>query len=211
MNRLLIIGAGGHSRVILETAQAIGCYSDYAYLDDKYTKEIESETINGIPIIGKISYLSSDFCKSNYNSAIVAIGDSAMRVSILKKLLKYYQVPFLIHPNAYVAASATLDNGTVVFAQAAVQSNAVVGEGCIINTCASIDHDVVLAEGVHICPGAHLAGNVRIGKSTWVGIGSSIIQNINIGSNVYIGAGSVVLKDINSGSRVAGVPARAIS
>ena len=112
---------------------------------------------------------------------IVAIGNAKVRQMIqecLKKEKKF--VPTLIHPNAVIAESVTIGQGTVVMAGVVINPGTTIGSGCIINTCSSVDHDCKLADYVHVSVGTHLAGTVSVGLRTWIGIGASISNNISI-------------------------------
>ena len=204
MNSLLILGAGGHGKVVADTAAAIGQWKKIAFLDDRHAS---LKTVLDWPVMGSLKEANKFL--PEYDGFCVAIGNNELRL----KLLKSYQgqgfsAPSLIHPTAYISPSASLGSGCVVFAQAVVNPESQIGEAGIINTGASVDHDCVLEAGVHLCPGVRLAGEVRIGQQTTLGTGSAVIPQITIGSHTMIGAGSVVVTDIPDHSTAAGVPAK---
>jgi len=118
------------------------------------------------------------------------------------------EVPVLVHPTAFVAASARLGKGTQVLAHAAVCAEAHLGDACIVNTRGSVDHECVLGHGVHVAPGATLAGCVSVGDFSLVAVGAVVLPRISIGRNVVIGAGSVVTRDVPDGAVAFGAPAR---
>ena len=208
MKSLLILGAGGHGKVVAETALALDRYSKIAFLDDKFNPKNEYE-FQGIKIIGNLDLSQEIFDKNIYQEAIVAIGDSITRINWLKKLKVIgYKIPNIIHPSAWVSPSCSIKEGTIVFAQAAIQSNAIIGKGSIINTSSSVDHDCIIHEGVHICPGARLAGDVQVGEKSIIGIGSSINEGIIIGKNVIVGAGAAVISNLDDNVIAKGVPAK---
>lgn len=207
MSGLLVIGAGGHGKVVADTAKEVGCWDKIAFLDDRY-KQIDN--VLGWPVLGKL--LQEEKYLQQYPDLIVAIGNNKHRVQLLKGYMDLgFRLPVLIHPTAFVSKSATIQPGTVIFAQAAVNAGASVGLGNIINTGATVDHDCFIEEGVHICPGVHLAGEVNVGKFSWIGIGAAVIQQVAIGDNVMIGAGSVITRDICSNVKVMGVPGRVVN
>ena len=211
MNSLLILGAGGHGKVVAETALMSDEFKNIAFLDDKYEEKDAVFSCNEIQIIGKFNRAKDLLEKNIYNTAIVAIGDSSLRINLINKLKSYgFNIATIIHPSSWISPSCIIESGTVVFAQVAIQSNVKIGMGNIINTSSSIDHDSVLGDGVHICPGARIAGNVKIGSKSTIGIGSSIIQNISVGINVTIGAGAAVVKDLGDNLTAKGVPAKVI-
>ena len=204
MSRLLIVGAGGHGKVMAEVAEASGEWQKIALLDDRYA--VLNNSLRW-PVLDKISQAGRFV--SEYSHAAVAVGDSAMRLEWLDMLTSYgFQIPSLIHPTAWVSPSARLAEGCVVMANATIQADVRLGRGCIVNTGASVDHDCRISDGVHICPGVNMAGGVSVGEGSLIGIGSSIIQQIRIGSNTTVGAGSVVISDIGDNVTAFGNPAR---
>lgn len=203
-NKLLIIGASGHGKVIADIALKMNMWKTIAFLDDDENTKISM----GIEVIGT----SLDAFKNIKDCDIfIAIGNNNVREKIQDKLLKAgANIPVLIHPSAVIAEQVELGEGTVVMAGAVINCCTKIGRGCIINTGATIDHDNYLDDYVHISPGVHTAGTVKIGKGTWLGIGSVISNNICIASNCKVGAGAVLLKDILETGTYVGVPARRV-
>ena len=211
MSGLLLLGAGGHARVVAETSLAIGRFSRIAFLDDRCSSPGQLPDQLGWPVIGPLSAALDPHTRQQFSAALVAIGNAALRLQWLQRLAALgYQLPVVIHPTAWVSPSAQLSAGSVVFAQAAIQAHAVIGSGAILNTGCSVDHDAQLGDGVHICPGARLAGEVQVGDRSWIGIGSSVIQQIRIGADVTVGAGAAVVSDLPDGVTAVGVPARVL-
>lgn len=198
----MILGAGGHGRVVAEAAFQMEVWSNIFFLDDNPNKGVESI----FPIIGNMAMFEE--LATIETSFIVAIGNNAIRMAWLSLLQeKNANIAVIIHPTATISNSAKIGLGTVILAGAVVNSNAVVGDGCIVNTHSSMDHDCNLGEGSHLSPGVHLGGSVEIGIQTWIGIGASIINNVVIGEKSIIAAGAVVTRDIPSNVMAAGVPA----
>lgn len=194
MNRLIIIGASGHGKVVADIAVKNG-YSDIVFLDD-------DETIKdcaGFKVVGKTREATS-----LTGDKIVAIGNSKIRERIQSKI----DVITLIHPNAVIGRRVEIGKGSVVMAGAVINSEAKIGNGCIVNTTSSVDHDCVVGDFSHVSVGAHLCGTVKIGKYCWVGAGATVSNNVMIGSNIMIGAGAVVVSDIHEEGTYIGIPAR---
>ena len=212
MAGLLLLGAGGHARVVAETALASGRFSSIAFLDDSCAGTSQHLEHFGWSVIGPFAAYADPHILEQFPSALVAVGKAEVRLNWLPRLVAAgYELPVLVHPTAWVSPSAELGAGSVVFAQAAIQAQAAIGMGAILNTGCSVDHDVQLGDGVHICPGARLAGDVHVGNSSWIGIGSSVSQQIHIGANVIVGAGAAVVRDLPDSVTAVGVPARVLS
>jgi sugar O-acyltransferase (sialic acid O-acetyltransferase NeuD family) len=197
---LLIVGAGGHGRVIADTAESLG-YTDIAFCDDAFPDRQSNLTW---PIIAK-----SVFSSNPIDNVFVAMGRNETRLSIIKRLIEMnVKLPSLVHPTAHVSRQAAVGIASFVGPQAAVNVGSVLGIGVIVNTAASVDHDCQIGDGVHISPGARLAGSVSVGRETWIGIGAAVRENISIGERVTVGAGACVVADVENNMRVLGVPAR---
>ncbi len=212
MSRLLILGAGGHAKVVAETALVSGFASSLAFLDDRFTAMDPLPPVIDWPVIGPLALSLQSCTASQFDAAVVAIGHASTRIDWIQRLQRAgYHLPTLLHPTAWVSPSAQLGPASVVFAQVAVQAQVCIGTGVILNTGCSVDHDAQLADGVHLCPGSRLAGEVRVGARSWIGIGASVIQKVCIGSDVIVGAGAAVIRDLPSSVTSVGVPARVVS
>lgn len=203
MNSLLIFGAGGHGKVVAETARAIGNWNEIMFADDAYP---EVTSVDGYPVTADFSGATS--MGDGHSDVIVAIGDNHKRSHLTMQLRQTGFNPVtLIHPAAVVAKSAHIETGTVIFAQAVVQAAARIGSAVIVNTAATVDHDCVVGDGVHLSPGVHLGGEVQVGDNSWLGVGATVINRIAIGRDVTVGAGSCVIGNLPDGVTVVGVPA----
>lgn len=209
MGALLLLGAGGHARVVAETVLLSDRYSRIAFLDDICIGQAQLPDQLGFPVIGPLAAALDPQIRQQFSAALVAIGNAALRLQWLQRLAAVgYEIPVVIHPTAWLSPSAQLGNGAVVFAQAVIQAQCVIGSGAILNTSCSVDHDAQLGDGVHICPGARLAGEVQVGDRSWIGIGASVIEQIQIGADVTVGAGAAVVCDLPNGVKAVGVPAQ---
>ena len=207
MDNLLILGAGGNSKVIAETYMSCINHCNIKYLDDNYIN-IEN---NSNEIIGPLSKIFEIEIKNKFSRAIISISDPKVRMYWLDILEREnYNIKPIIHKNCFISKTAKIDNGSVIYAKACIQTEVKIGRGVFINTNSCIEHNSIIDSGVHICPGSNIGGNVNIGSCSWIGIGSSIIQNIKIGENVMIGAGTVVTKNIPKNSLAVGSPAKVI-
>ena len=201
MKRLIIIGAGGHGRVIADIAEKLGCYKEIFFLDDANIKES-----GGYAVMGKIRDYVSFLQNFEF---IVAIGNADLRNKIQTELERNgARIATIIHPSAVIGGRTAIGAGTVVMAGAVINCDAVIGKGVIINTSSSVDHDCVIDDFSHISVGARLAGNVKVGTNSIISAGATVINNIEICENVVVGAGAVVVKSIEKSGTYIGVPAK---
>jgi sugar O-acyltransferase (sialic acid O-acetyltransferase NeuD family) len=203
-NKLLIIGASGHGKVIADIALKMNKWESIEFLDDdeNIKESMEIEVIGKSRVIPK--YIDT-------YDIFVGIGNNSIRERIQDNLEKFgASIPVLIHPKSILGEQVKIEQGTVVMAGAIINCCTRIGKGCIINTGATIDHDNIIEDYVHISPGANLAGTVRVGKGTWIGIGSIVSNNLSIVDNCTIGAGGLVVNDIKEAGTYVGVPVRRI-
>jgi len=198
--RLIIIGASGHGKVLLDIALR-NEYEVLGFLDD-YS---EAEEIAGYPILGKTSDAEKYKDEAGF---IVAIGSNVVR----KMIAETYDLNWetLIHPQAVIGMGVSIGAGTVVMANAVINPFAEIGKHRIVNTSCVIEHDNRIADYVHISPGAVLAGTVTIEKLTHIGVNAVVRNNVAITSECVVGAGAAVVTNIVEKGIYAGVPARRI-
>lgn len=205
MNRLAILGASGHGKVVADAAALCG-WEHIDFFDDAWPER----TVCGVwSIVGGSAQLLA--AVDTYEGMVVAIGNNAIRRAKQQLLVQAgAAMATIIHPAAVVSKHACLGAGSVVFATAVVNPFCEIGDGAILNTGCSVDHDCSLGAFVHVSPGARLAGQVQVGDESWVGIGASVRQLTSIGAHVTVGAGAVVVAAVADDLTVVGVPARAI-
>ncbi len=201
MNKnVVIIGAGGHGRVVADTITLCGD-NVVGFLDDNAKSD---EKMN---VIGKNAD-AHKYCDGE-TYLFVAIGNCKVRKDIMESLpdAKWYTA---IHPSAVVSPFAIIGEGSCVLPNAVVNNSAVIGKGVVVNTGATVDHDNIVGDYSLLACGAHLAGTVSVGECTWVGVGSTISNNVSVCGNVRLEAGTVIVEDIKEEGTYIGVPARKI-
>ena len=203
-DKLIIIGASGHGKVVADIAIKMNKWQSIAFLDD----DESIKTSMGLEVIGKTADALAYKDKADF---FVAIGSNATREKIQEKLIdEGLNVVSLIHPSAVIGTDVEIGIGTAVMAGVVINSSTRIGKGCIINTSSSLDHDNVIEDYVHISPGVRTAGTVKVRRLSWIGIGSVVSNNVNICSGCKVGAGAVVVKDITEPGTYVGVPVRKI-
>lgn len=207
MDEYVIIGAGGHAKVVLDALKLNGekiiGFTDAKYHEDMYC--------DGFPVLGTDACLERLFSEG-VKKAVIGIGHVG-NYQIRKKVYSHardigFSFPNVIHPAAIMADSVLLGEAVFFNAGCIVNADARISDLCIVNTGAVIEHEVVLEEGVHVAPSATVLGGACIGANTFIGAGSIVLQGVHVGMNCIVGAGSVVLHDVEDGTVVAGNPAR---
>ncbi|WNR43787.1 acetyltransferase [Paenibacillus roseipurpureus] len=206
-HEIIVIGEGGHSKVIREIIQSQQNYRIHAILDDKYAELYEHEGIYKGPSTSFHTLLA----RNKQLKCVIAIGNNEIRKSIIDRLgLTSEQFITLVHETAVVSATAIIGQGTVVMANTVIHADAHIGDHAIINTGAIVEHDCNLANYVHLAPRATLTGGVVIKEGTFVGAGATIIPGIAIGEWTLVGAGATVIHDVPAYRTAVGTPARII-
>jgi len=198
----MVIGAGGHGKVVASLLQELG-FRVTMVLDDDPAKW--GGKILSIPVKGPVS----EFIREQDTVAIIGIGDNRTRVKVAEANHGARWIT-AVHPFSWVHPSVKIGEGSVVFAGSVIQPDTLIGKHCIINTGVAIDHDCRIGDGVHIAPGCHLSGGVSVGQGAFLGVGVSVIPCCTIGRNAIVGAGACVIGDIPEGTTAVGVPAKAI-
>lgn len=211
MSGLVVIGAGGHGRVVADTLQKLGRAAQAVILDADRT--LHGTSLVGIPIRGSDELLPV-LRAEGYAEFLVAVG-GVRAFALRRKLflaarnagLRGY---VLRHPSSVFAESAQISEGCQFLAGAIVNACALIGENCILNTGSIVEHDCRVGADVHVAPRAVLAGGVEVGDQVHIGAGAIICENLRIGARSIVGAGAVVIRDVPPDVVVAGVPAKVI-
>lgn len=158
MERLVILGAGGYGRTVMDVAHQLG-----------YSTIVLDDTDPAHPLSTFSSYIDAN------TSFIPAFGNNAFRMEWINRIEKSGgQLATLIHSTAYISPTATISPGCVILPNAIVNTDVVVGKGCILNLGAIVDHGCIIEEGVHICLGAIVKGENRIEKCSKIEAGEVV-------------------------------------
>lgn len=206
---IIIIGAGGHSQVVMEALVKDDNYNVIGYLDDNI--ELQGKILYDKPVLGKIEMLG-EMATYHVEGAIVAIGDNTKR----KEFSKYVedmglQLINAIHYNSTISQKATVGKGIYIGPNVVIGPNVTIGNSVIINAGTCLPHNNKVGDYVNISPNVCISGGTIIGKETFIGIGVSLVQYITIGCNAVIGAGSVIINDIPDYAKAIGVPGKLIN
>jgi sugar O-acyltransferase (sialic acid O-acetyltransferase NeuD family) len=205
---LVIVGAGGHGRVMLELVRALGI-EPLGFVEPSASADDPSRIVDGLRIVGDLE--TERGWRDGATDFIAALGDNDARRRSFGRCLALGLRPMrAVHPRAIVLGGATVDPGAMVCAGAIVGVGAWVGPNAILNTGATLDHDGRVGAHAHLAPGAHLGGRVVVDEGAFVGVGAAVRDGCRIGAWSLVAGGAMVVRDVPDGARVAGVPARAM-
>ena len=208
---VLLIGAGGHGKVVADVARASGVeVVGYAEPGEQRMGQVAEPGGAQVIISQEVLFQQLERGESllhDAQSACVAIGHNVVRLKLSRRLGQWLS-DALIHPSAIISPSAIIGAGSVALPLAVVNAAAVVGVSAILNTACVVEHDCVIGDGAHISPRATLCGGVSVGARAWIGAGAVVIPGVVIGEDAVVGAGAVVIRDVPAGVTVVGSPAR---
>ncbi|MEM7754397.1 MAG: acetyltransferase [Planctomycetota bacterium] len=210
--RVLLIGAGGHARVVIDAfgaAAGAGRSQDtvVACVDDDAAKH--GTDVMGVPVVGTVGSEVGD--PSSVLVAVGSAGDARHRARLFDTAVATgLELASVVHPMATVSVECRVGAGSTILAGAVVQVGARIGKNVIVNTGAVVEHDAAIGAHSHVSPRAVVLGNARVGESCHVGAGAVVLQGVDVGDGAVIGAGAVVTRDVEPGVLVVGVPARVV-
>lgn len=203
---VVVLGAGGHAKVVIELIRAEGVYEVAALLD----ADTSPRQVLGVPVVGDDSAMER-LRGEGIAHAFIALGSNGLRARVAAAARKLgYTLINAVSPSAIISPTASLGAGVAVMAGTVINAEARLEDLAILNTRASIDHDCLLGEACHVAPGSALAGCVIVGREAFLGAGTVVIPGVSIGEGAVIGAGACIVKDIPPRVLAMGVPARVV-
>lgn len=209
-DQVIIIGASGHAKVIIDVFERMGTYEILGLFDDHI---ITGTEVLGYRLLGKLMNVRPFLSEHPGVQVFIAIGDNWTRYQVKSQLeqethnIKWAQA---IHPFSHIGKGSKLGTGIAVFAGAVINSEAQLGDFAIVGSNSNIDHESRLGEYASLGPGCTLGGNVNIGDFSAIGLGADLIHGLTIGAHTIIGAGSTVLQNFGDKIVVYGTPAKEI-
>jgi sugar O-acyltransferase (sialic acid O-acetyltransferase NeuD family) len=210
MDNILILGAGGHAKVIVDIVELEGKYNLIGIIDQNLA---EKKPLLGYPLLGKEEDLPKLIKEYAIKGIIIAIGDNFIRSKAAARLKENYpelSFPYAIHPKTIIARDVKIGEGTVIMAGVSVNPGSTIGSFCILNTNSILDHDSSMGNFSSLAPGVTVGGDCKIGNYSAIGIGATLLHGIQIGEHSVIGAASLVSKAIPSYTVAYGLPAKEI-
>lgn len=207
MSPIVVVGGGGHAKVIISILRKLKYYDILGYTDLK-----NNGAVLGIPYIGSDTELAALGARQSKLNAVLAVGQVGLgqaRYELWTQLQPTaLTFPLLVSPDAVVNQGVEVGEGSVVMDGAVINTGARIGRGAIINTNSTVEHDVVVGDWVHVAPGATISGGVTIGRLSMIGAGATIIEGRKIDPGCMVGAGATVVNDLRQPGTYVGTPAR---
>jgi sugar O-acyltransferase (sialic acid O-acetyltransferase NeuD family) len=206
MDRIVVIGGGGHAKVLVSVLKTIS-WDVVGYTDPQ-----DRGVILGVPRLGDDATLPGLLRTYRRCRAIIGVGKtdtSPTRIQLQDEVMTLgFEFPPIVSLRAVVNDEVELGAGTAVLDGVVVNSGTVTGTGCILNTNSTLEHDCRVGDNVHVASGATVSGGVTVGNNSMIGAGATVIQGVSICHDCLIGAGATVVSDIESPGTYVGVPAR---
>lgn len=210
MTEILIVGVGAQAKYVIDI---ISWHQDKEIIgiaDVENNEEIHGKKVGEVPILGSLDSVLSQVDKRP--KLVIAHSDNKLKEKLANELKeKGYEFESIIHPRAYISELATIGEGAIINAHAAVMPFAKIGNHVMIHSNVVVEHDNVLEDYVNLAPGVTLAGYVYVKKGAYIHTGASVIPNITIGVHSIVGAGAVVIEDVPHDVTVVGTPAKVVA
>jgi len=210
MERIIVIGAGGHAKGVLDLIEHTGGREVVGIVAPR---PAAGERFFGYPVLGDDDALADLVARHRVDGAVVAIGDNWRRADAVRRAsaaVPGLRFVTLIHPSAHVARGATLGRGGVVRAFVVLDSDTRIGDFASIHSGAAVGHDSVVGDFASLGFRALTNGATRIGDYTAIAAGAIILPRLTIGEHTVIGAGATVTRDVAAYTVAYGSPARAV-
>lgn len=210
IQKIAIIGAGGHAREILDVLDAINAvkptYDVQGYIVDAAYGE-PGTRVNDKPILGGFDW----FLDNKDCATICAVGAPHLRFRLVNRAKKL-GIPFcsIIHPSVIMTRWITIGEGVMIAAGCILTNNIHIGNHVHINLGCTINHDANIADFTTLSPGVHVPGNITCEEGCFIGTGVNFVEKKTIGAWSIIGAGSTITADVPTNTTVVGVPAKVI-
>ncbi|MBI2552452.1 acetyltransferase [Candidatus Uhrbacteria bacterium] len=209
MQKIVVIGGGGHAKVVTSILKKLNTFEILGYTD----RENQGPLLY-LPYIGTDDVLHDIKARHGECAAVLGLGylgKDDLRERLVEKLRGLgFTMPAIVSPTAVVNEDVQIGEGTVVMDGVVINSGTRIGRYAIINTRASIDHDCVIGDFTHIAPGVTFSGGVKVGSHSLIGVGATVVQYKTIGDHCTVGAGAAVTKDCLEPGTYVGIPARKI-
>ncbi len=210
MEKIVLVGAGGHAKTIVDTIERNECYEIIGFIDKEH---VGKEVYRSYRVIGQDEYLKKLFALGIHHAvlSIGYMGKGELRDDLYALLKSIgYNLPVIVDATAVVSKGASIGEGTYVGRNAVVNASAQIGKMCIINTAAVVEHECVVGDYSHIAVGAVMCGQAKLGSHVLLGSNATVVQQCEVGEFAIIGAGATVVDNLPAYCTAVGTPAKII-
>lgn len=204
MSEVVIVGAGGHGKVVADALASRGL-GIRGFVDPSISV---GTRVGGYTVLGDDSWLADN------PSALVCLGVGATKdVSLRERIfgsLTDRNVIGCTHATAIIGTATKIHATAQVLAGCIINHSAFVGANTVLYTGSIIEHDCVIGEHSYLSPRVTLCGGVKIGARVFIGAGATVLPSVSIGDGATIAAGAVVTEDVDANRTVMGVPAKVV-
>ena len=207
--RILIVGAGGFGREVLQWAR--DAWPDHA---DRIAGFLSADAhvLDGLDAYPPIVSTPDAYVAAAGDKLLLGIGGPYARRGVAESLLaRGAEFLTLVHPTAIVAASATIKDGAILCPYAIASDSCRVGRFAIMNYHTSLGHDASTGDFAVLSPYATLGGAAHIDDDVFLGLHASIGPGKTVGRNSKVSANTCVLMDVPPQSLAFGVPGRIVN
>ena len=206
MKKLLIVGAGGFGREVLQWAKAMNIQSEIwgpiNFLDDNL------QALDQYHLPNRIEGTISEYTPQPGEYFVCAISDPLRKLDVCRLLSdKGAKFANIIHPTAVIADDCSLGEGVIICPHAALSTNVKIGDHVAINTNTCVGHDSIVGNGCSINGLCTIMGNVILEEGVFTGCGAHLLPKVRVGRKAKIGAGSIVIRNVKPCTSVFGNPA----
>ena len=206
MTKLVIVGAGGHGREMLDIVEAL---NEAGRAEWEFLGFVDDGEVDGDRLARRAARIvrEEDLDPAGVRY-VIGVGDSGSREQIDKRMsASGFEATTLVHPSASLGGDVRLAPGVVLAAGARVTTNVTLGRHSQLNVGACVSHDCVVGDYVTLSPGTFVNGECEVGDRAFFGTGAIVTPRTRIGGGATVAAGAVVLADVPAGTTVMGVPA----
>lgn len=169
--KILIIGAGGHGKVVCDTILTQGEYDIAGFADSTIpVGEIVIDTYKVISTQDTIHTI-----KNSFDFFIVAIGNNKIRQKIYNEMSQIIKPAIVIHNSAVIGSNVIIGKGAVILANSVINSSSRVGKNTIVNAGVIVDHDCKIGDNIHLSIGTMVGSNSEISDNNTTTVGERIV------------------------------------